>query len=112
MAETRNETICREYRAGKTLEELGKDHSISRERVRQILRKAGINKQDRHVEVNTRDVFLGLHVSEDVKAALRVEADRRGVTMSELSNNTLSEMLIACGYPLEAEQVAARAQQE
>jgi hypothetical protein len=43
---TRNETIANLYRDGKTLEEIGETYGISRERVRQLVSRAGINRQD------------------------------------------------------------------
>lgn len=42
IASVRNETIKTEYLSGKTLGEVGETHGITRERVRQVLRKLGV----------------------------------------------------------------------
>ena len=89
----RNDLICQRYVAGATLQEVGRAFHISNERVRQILRKAGVFKTDRRKEVSDRDVFLGVNVSEADKVALRAEAERRGMSMSMLTSDLIKEML-------------------
>ncbi len=103
MHEQRNEEIAVCYVVeGKTLEECGQKFGITRERVRQILRKNGIfkAKKTQKVGLNTkgvveegRDVFLGINISESDKRALREEAERRGISMSRLSSDLLKGML-------------------
>lgn len=100
----RNGAICRRYVAGATLQEVSQEFLLSRERVRQILRKAGVFKGDRlrpsHlglrdgvVESSARDVFLGINISERDKVALRAEAERRGISMSALTSDLIKDML-------------------
>lgn len=43
--------------------------------------------------ISNRDVFLGAHVTPQVKAAIRREAFRRGVSMSEFVYQILEEKL-------------------
>lgn len=99
----RDVEICRLYignkgQPGLTLQALGERFHISRERVRQILRRENVFKKDRHIELSGRDQFLGINITEPVKLALREEAQRRGVSVSALSSETLSDMLAALGY--------------
>lgn len=95
--------ICRLYigtkdQPGLTLQALGERFHISRERVRQILRRQNVFKKDRIIELSGRDQFLGINITEPVKLALREEAQRRGVSVSALSSETLSDMLASLGY--------------
>lgn len=98
----RDKAICKLYVSGKTLKECGLAHGITHERVRQILRKAGIYRnlrpvplglKDGVVESDVRDEFLGVNLSETDKAGLREEAERRGLSMSSLTNDLIREML-------------------
>ena len=105
MNEERDIAICELYLSGKTLEEIGDVYGLRRQRVQQILKREGYDRTDRPVERSDRELFLGVNVSESVKAALREEAVKRGVSMSSITSDLLKEMLKACGYPLEAEQI-------
>jgi hypothetical protein len=42
---SRNAEICRRYKAGETMEHVGESYGISRERVRQILGRAGVRSR-------------------------------------------------------------------
>lgn len=42
----RNEAIVEAYKYGRTLNEIGEEHGISRERVRQILRRQGVSREE------------------------------------------------------------------
>lgn len=103
----RNENICRRYRAGDPPAAIARDVGLSPGRVIQIVRAAGISRHDRPKPYNGRDEFLGIELEELTKVALRQEAAKRGLSMSKLSADTLREMLIACGYPLEADKIRA-----
>ncbi|HUN01077.1 MAG TPA: hypothetical protein PLI96_11420 [Halothiobacillus sp.] len=46
LAQVRTQRIIAARKAGKTLEAIGKDENIARERVRQILHKAGVKPKD------------------------------------------------------------------
>lgn len=93
MSKERNEEICRLYVSGLTLNQCGDIFKLSHERVRQILRKAGVFKRDRAVERSDRDEFLGVNLTEADKDALRAEAERRGVSMSSLTSDLIKDML-------------------
>lgn len=42
----RNAAICEAYKAGRTLQQIGDEYSMTRERVRQIVRSAGITRHE------------------------------------------------------------------
>lgn len=87
----RNEDICQRYMAGETLQAIGDRFRISRMRVKQIVKKAGLWRK--RAEKSDRDAFLGVNVTSDVKDALRTKADERGVSMSRLTSDALDAML-------------------
>jgi acyl CoA:acetate/3-ketoacid CoA transferase len=91
----RNEEIVRLYTAGHVPQYLGDLYGISKERVRQILRQAGValRRSGNPGEDPPRSVFLGVGVTDEVKTALREEAKRRGISMSSLTAVALQEML-------------------
>ncbi len=101
----RDAELIERYATGETIESLREAYGISHERIYQILRKAGIPRRRQGAE--DRDQFLGVNLSESVKDALRAEALRRGISMSALSSDMLRDMLITCGYPLEAEKICS-----
>ena len=90
---TRNEEICEMYVAGSTLQECGERFSISRERVRQILNKAGVPKQRRTTEKSDREVFLGVNLTATTKEALKTKAKKRGVSMSRMVSDEIDELV-------------------
>jgi hypothetical protein len=102
----RDAEICRRYRAGETIAEIRLWAGLSHGRVHQVLRANGVGRNDRPVPHNGRDEFLGIELEDLTKVALRQEAKRRGISMSRLSAETIRQMLIDCGYPLEAEKIA------
>jgi hypothetical protein len=57
--------------------------------------------------MNDRDVFLGCHVTEDVKESLQEEAIKRGISMSSLVSRVLSKTLKELGYDVEYEETTA-----
>lgn len=100
----RNARLIERYKSGEPLEDLCAAFQLTRGRIYQILKEAGVPKERFGPE--GRDQFLGVNLSEPVKDALRAEASRRGVSMSTLSSDLLRDMLLCCGYPLEAEKVS------
>ena len=84
---TRNEEICELYKSGLTLEQCAQQFSISRQRVRQIVRKAGIFKGP------NRDAFLGVDLTPETKASLKDLAAEKQTSMSKLASQTIEEML-------------------
>lgn len=100
----RDAEIVQRYTAGEPLEDLRKRFKLTRSRIYQILHGANV-PLTRQPDAPDRDQFLGVNLSESVKDALRAEAGRRGVSMSALSAEILRDMLVTCGYSIEAEQV-------
>ena len=101
----RDAAICDQYRGGVPAAKIAAGVGLTPGRVHQILQSNGFRGADRPNRHNGRDEFLGLELEGRTKAALRQEAERRGVSLSPLSADTLREMLVACGYPLEARRV-------
>jgi hypothetical protein len=101
--EQRNEEIVARYQAGEPILKLRAAYNLSAGRIYQIL--GAVEKKRKQPTKIPRDVFLGINVSESVKDALLVEANRRGISMSSLSSEALKQMLIDCGYTLEAESL-------
>lgn len=92
----RNALICRLYQEGLSQAAISQRIHISRERVRQILNEAGIMRRPQQRSKNGRQLFLGVLVTKDVKVALQREAEKRGLSMSELTSTMLGELLDAC----------------
>lgn len=90
--EQRNADICSYYKADHNVAECGKRFGLKRQRILQILQASGVWQP---YEKTGRDVFLGISLTEGDKAALRAEAERRGVSMSALSAEAIKEMLAA-----------------
>jgi hypothetical protein len=84
--------ICRFYLAGRTLEEIGQHFGVKRQRIKQIVKRAGIWRPQAQPE-SVRDHFVGVTLSESDKTALRAEAERRGISMSTLTAELIKEML-------------------
>ena len=94
----RDAEVCSLYISGLSMKALCARAKLSRMSVYQILKKAGVQLRGRTSERSERDEFLGVNVSEPVKSALREEAKRRGLSVSELTSDTLKDMLVACGH--------------
>lgn len=89
----RDAEICRRYVGGMTLAEAGRPYGITRMRVKQIIKTAGLWRP--RVSQNSRGEYLGVNLSEADKEELRREAERRGVSMSLLTSDLIREMLAA-----------------
>lgn len=96
----RDDKIVAQYVEGMQVQNIASRHGLSRIRIHQILRKRAVPRR-----IAAPDEFLGINLTEPIKDALRVEANKRGITMTRLSASALKQMLIACGYPLEAKEV-------
>jgi hypothetical protein len=84
----RNTEICNRYNQGETLAALATRFSISRQRIRQIVRAAGIWKR-----AELRQVFLGVDVTQETKDKLADAADRKQTSMSKLASDAIEMML-------------------
>lgn len=92
MVTERDAAICKAYAEGKTLTELAVAHHISRMRIRQIVRKAGIYQPVKAGRAPTgRDEFLGVNLTKEAKDALRQKAEDAGTSMSELVSNMVDD---------------------
>lgn len=94
----RNQEVVRLYESGQSVADLSRHFKVTKQRIRSLLQRAGVARTPRQ----KRDQFVGLFVAEPIKQALRDEAKRRGLSISQLSSDTLSEMLESCGYLSEA----------
>lgn len=88
--EKRDADICAYYAAGYKLSQTASHFRLGRQRVMQILKKAGAWRP--YVKTG-RTKFLGTTVSEETKAALHEEARRRGISVSELTDEAIQAML-------------------
>lgn len=102
MNEERDKEICRLYLDGVNLDDLGRKFDKSSERIRQILKKAGIYKNAKLQKVGlragvvvsqTHDEFLGLNLTEDDKELLRLAAEKDGLSMAALTRSWIKEKL-------------------
>lgn len=106
----RDKQICALYAEGKTLEECGTRFKLTRQRVKQIVKQAGVyRKMEQPGKTSDRDAFLGINVHPAVKEKLRVEADKRPEvrSVSDLCNTWLREKLIEAGHTFEVSAVAS-----
>lgn len=86
----RDEELCQKYVAGHSVQQCAEAYSISRERVRQILRKAGVWKTGIWA---FRREFIGVNVTEEVKDALQAKADAEGTSVSKLAALALEDLV-------------------
>lgn len=91
MAE-RDALICQMYMEKQSLQHIGKQFGLRRQRIKQIVQKAGLWRE-RSDALDDRDEFLGINISEADKIALRAEALRSGISMSALSADWIKEKL-------------------
>ena len=90
----RDRQICRLYSEGKTFSELSHRFKITRSRIQQIVKIGGAS----HGKLSKRGEFLGVNLTESVKRSLKDEAEKRGLSMSNLTSQTITEMLTSLGY--------------
>ena len=101
----RDAEICQMYMSGATLEECGKQYRVRRQRIKQIVKAAGLWRPR---TTSGRDEFLGVNLHEEDKLALKIEADRQGLSMSALSAKILADNL---PKPSVEEEIIEREQQ-
>lgn len=98
----RNARIETLYVGGMTYADIGAVVGVSKARVAQIVKKMGIHRPEK---TGGKDVFLGVNLPPAVKTALKKEADRRGLPMSDFTRETMRDTLMALGYALEADNL-------
>lgn len=92
----RNADICRMYLMGRiTLQQIGELFGLSKERVRQIVKTAGFNQAHRRQTQTPQRVYLGIGVASHVKEMMRREAEKQGISLSELTGQALEQSLVA-----------------
>lgn len=87
----RDERICLRYQAGESLASLSERFGVTAQRVWQILRRKGIFVAGRDGARTGRTAFLGVTISRDVKAALKREADEKGISVSALVSSKVRQ---------------------
>lgn len=92
--EARDAEIIAFYNAGNKISQCASRFKMSRQRIIQILQKAGVWKP---YTKNNSENFLGVLLSDETKAALKALAKERGVSMSSLSSEAIEEMLTTLG---------------
>jgi hypothetical protein len=101
--DSRDKDICALYMEGKSLAECGLKYGIGRQRVKQIVEKAGLWREPKPVPLSGRDELLGVLISDDDKKTLRAEARRRGISMSEMTAEWIKNKLAELGTVVELE---------
>lgn len=91
----RDAQICRLYLEGLTSTEIGDHFQLSRERIRQVLEKGGVTRVYRRSVQTDRHAFVGVDVPKRVKDAMREEAAKRGVTLSQLALEAFDKYVAA-----------------
>lgn len=95
----RDEKICEGYKQGQTQEELADRFELSKARVGQILKKAGLTPQDRPEKPpSDRTTFTGVNLSPRVKSALKEEVQRQDSNMSAWIADLVQKELASRGY--------------
>lgn len=89
----RNDALCADYKAGKTVSDLAVAYDISNQRVRQILAKANIDLRDDRKPSEGLDEFLAINVTDDEKEELRRLAEDNSTSMAALSREWIRERL-------------------
>lgn len=86
----RNKSICDYYLDGHKLSECASKFKLGRQRVQQIVQAAGVWKP--YIK-GGRTKFLGVTVTADAKDGLKIRADQKGVSVSQLAADAIDEML-------------------
>lgn len=89
----RNAQICAYYTAGHSQSECESAFSLSRQRIQQILKKAGVWHPHERAPRSSRTKFLGVTVTEATKDALGEKAEQSGVSVSKLASDALDELV-------------------
>ena len=86
----RNAAIVAHHRDGHSIAECGRRFGLKRQRVQQILKKAGAWRPH---EPSGRTRFVGVTVTEETKGRLEEMAEEKGTSVSRLTSDALDEMV-------------------
>lgn len=86
----RDADICSDHQAGHGIAQLCQKHGLKRQRIYQILKKAGIHQSRKR---SARTHFLGVSVSEETKDALKQKATDEGKSVSKLTSDALDALV-------------------
>jgi hypothetical protein len=87
----RNKAICDYYLAGHKITECAEQFGLDRQRVHQILKKAGVWQA--YQPEKSRRVFLGVNVTEDTRAKLPALARKHGRSVSRFVSDILDAVV-------------------
>lgn len=92
---TRDQEIVVCYRAGNSQHKIAETFGLTRGRVQQILKAAGITAADNpNTPDGDRRAFIGCHVTPHMREAFEIEAKRRGRSMSGIAAELIEAFLI------------------
>lgn len=118
MTVSRNTDILHAYMSGETLEQIGRTHGITRERVRQILAKNGINRRSTGESVSLKHARIADARRDDILAAYRTHGtvlsvieEFSGQVPSRVVRDVLSEVSVAQRYRSRAPRKRAHTDQ-
>jgi hypothetical protein len=90
----RNKQIILCYRAGNTMDVIASAFGISKQRVHQLLQRAGVTRQENPATRNRElYAFIGANVTKEVKALAVREAKRRHMSLSGWVSRVLQDEL-------------------
>lgn len=89
----RDKTIVTRYKAGATQEALAAEFDVSRPRIAQILSKAGVSVKDTTRASRELYGFIGINVTEAVKARCVAEAKKRNESLSKFVGDIILKHL-------------------
>jgi len=84
--EERNAAICAYYKADHSVAACADKFNLGRQRILQILQKAGVWKA---VDKGERTKFLGVSVKDKTKEGLGTLAKKKGVSVSKFASDVL-----------------------
>lgn len=84
----RNAAICAYYKADRSVAACAEKFGLGRQRVLQILQKAGVWKP---IDKGARTKFLGVSVKDKTKEELGTLAKKKGVSVSRFASDVLDK---------------------
>jgi len=87
----RDMLICNLFLSGSSMKEIATLANLSRQQVHHIIRRYDVKRPETHRL--TREELVGVVINEDDKRALRIAADKQGISMSQWTLNLIKEKL-------------------